>query len=46
MATPVGLCKANEVRGEVWGMEKSTKDQRGSMMATQINGNLPRWPAI
>jgi hypothetical protein len=42
MATPAGLCKENEARGEVWEMEKGTKDQRGSRMVTQINGNLPQ----
>jgi hypothetical protein len=46
MATPAGLCKAKEAWGEVWEREKGTKDQRGSGMATQIDGNLPRWPAI
>jgi hypothetical protein len=28
MATPTGICKVNEVRGEVWEMAKSIKDQR------------------
>jgi hypothetical protein len=27
MAMPAGLCKANEAQGEVWEMEKGTKDQ-------------------
>jgi hypothetical protein len=28
MAMPAGICKRNEVRGEVWEMAKSTKDRR------------------
>jgi hypothetical protein len=29
-----------------WGFVYAEKEQRGGRRATQIDGNLPRWPAI